>query len=91
MPLSIRHDIAAQRFEVEVDGERCELDYRVSGGVMTITHTGVPSAVGGRGIAGELVAAAFAAAAASGWKVNPACSYAAGWAQRHPEVAQLLA
>jgi predicted GNAT family acetyltransferase len=52
MPLSIRHDIAAQRFEVEVDGERCELDYRVSGGVMTITHTGVPSAVGGRGIAG---------------------------------------
>jgi predicted GNAT family acetyltransferase len=38
-----------------------------------------------------VVAAEFAAAAASGWKVNPACSYAAGWAQRHPEVAQLLA
>ncbi len=88
--VSIQHDAADRRFEACVDGHRCELDYALADGVMTITHTGVPAAVGGRGIAGELVAAAFAAARAAGWKVRPACSYAAGYAQRHPELADLL-
>lgn len=88
--LSIHHDFDAHRFETSVDGHRCELDYELADDVMTITHTGVPAAVGGRGIAGKLVAAAFAAARAAGWKVRPACSYAAGYAQRHPELADLL-
>jgi len=88
--LSIHHDTAAHRFEACVDRYSCELDYALADGVMTITHTGVPAAVGGRGIAGELVAAAFAASRVAGWKVRPACSYAAGYAQRHPELAPLL-
>lgn len=87
---SIHHDAAEHRFEACVDGQRCELDYALADGVMTITHTGVPAAVGGRGVAGELVAAAFAEARVAGWKVRPACSYAAGYAQRHPELADLL-
>lgn len=91
MTLEVRHDATAQRFQVVVDGHRCILEYRLAHGVMTITHTGVPPEVGGRGIAGELVAAAFATARAEGWKVKPACSYAAGWAPRHPEVTDLLA
>ena len=88
---AIRHDAGAHRFELIVDGHRCELDYGLADGVMTITHTGVPSAVEGRGIASRLVGAAFATAEAAGWKVRPACSYASVWAQRHPEVAHLIA
>ncbi len=88
--MDIQHNCAAQRFETTVDGHRSELDYQLTDDVMTITHTGVPAAVGGRGIAGELVAAAFAAARAAGWKVHPACSYAAGYAGRHPDLADLL-
>lgn len=88
--MDIHHDCTARRFEATVDGHRCEVDYQLADNVMTITHTGVPAAVGGRGLAGELVAAAFAAARAAGWKVHPACSYAAGYAQRHPELADLL-
>jgi len=90
-PLDIRHDLAAHRFTVTVDGVACVLDYRLEGTRMSITHTGVPEQVGGRGIASALVNAAFEAARAEGWKVAPACSYAAAWVLRHPEVATLLA
>jgi predicted GNAT family acetyltransferase len=90
MTYPIEHQSAAHRFAVVVDGHECELVYRFSDGVMKIVHTGVPSAVGGRGIAAELVRAAFDAARANGWKVVPACSYAAAWVERHGEYADLL-
>lgn len=95
MPFAIQHDRAAHRFETRVDGAKCELDYTLAAGltatVMTITHTGVPPEVGGRGIASALVQAAFDAARNEGWKVVPACSYAAVWIGRHPEYRALCA
>lgn len=87
----IQHDRGAQRFTTQVDGARCELDYTLAAAVMTITHTGVPAAVGGRGIAAALVQEAFATARSEGWKVVPACSYAAVWLERHAEYRDLLA
>ncbi|NNC24565.1 N-acetyltransferase, partial [Salinisphaera sp. USBA-960] len=68
-----------------------ELDYQLRGDQLVITHTGVPEAIGGRGIASDLVRAAFEYARGAGLKVWPACSYAAVWAERHPEYSQLLA
>lgn len=81
----VSHDRNTRRLEAHVDGASCVLDYRLDDGVMTITHTGVPSEVGGRGIASALVQAAFGVARDAGWKVVPACSYAAAWMRRHPE------
>jgi predicted GNAT family acetyltransferase len=72
-----------------VDDQLCELDYRLAGKVMTITHTGVPASVEGRGIASALTLAAMQTARAEGWKVVPACSYAAAWVRRHPEFADI--
>jgi hypothetical protein len=95
MSLAIQHDRAAHRFETDVDDHRCELDYTLTPGstppIMTITHTGVPAPVGGRGIAAALVEAALKTARNEGWLVVPACSYAAVWMQRHPEYRDLLA
>jgi predicted GNAT family acetyltransferase len=91
MTRNVQHHSSERRFEIIEDGHSCVLDYRLEAGIMTITHTGVPDAVGGRGIAGALVAAAFEAARREGWKVRPACSYAAAWAERHPAQADLLA
>jgi predicted GNAT family acetyltransferase len=87
---AIAHDAAARRFTVELDGHRAELEYQLHDGTLTITHTGVPEAIGGRGIASRLVEAAFAHARSAGLKVRPACSYAAAWVERHPEVTDLL-
>ncbi|MDQ3269741.1 MAG: N-acetyltransferase [Pseudomonadota bacterium] len=78
------------RFTVTVDGVQAHLDYRREDGRMTITHTIVPDEIGGRGIAGRLTRAAFEHARTQGWKVRPACSYAAAWAERHPEFADVL-
>src|SRR6202048_4225639 len=81
----INHDRDAHRFTTEVDGSRAELDYTLAGGVMTITHTGVPPAIGGRGIAAQLMEAALSAARAAGWSVIPACSYAKSYLDKHPQ------
>lgn len=90
MSFAIRHDRAARRFHTEVDGVPCVLEYGLVSAVMTITRTEVPAEVGGRGIASALVRAAMDAARAEGWKVVPACSYAAAWIQKHPEYLDLL-
>ncbi|WP_222564490.1 GNAT family N-acetyltransferase [Novilysobacter antarcticus] len=85
-----RHDVDAGRFILTVDGTDAVLDYQEEGGVMVITHTVVPSEIGGRGIAGQLVEAAFEHASRQEWKVRPECSYAAGWAKRHPAYLSLV-
>jgi len=82
---TINHDTGRHAFTTEVDGNRAELDYTLADGVMTITHTRVPPAIGGRGIAAQLMEAALSAARAAGWSVNPACSYAKAYLEKHPQ------
>jgi predicted GNAT family acetyltransferase len=82
---TISHDSVAHRFTTEVDGSHAELEYSLSGAVMAITHTRVPPAIGGRGVAAELMGAALAAARDAGWSVQPICSYAVAYMARHPE------
>ena len=93
MNLDIRHLALADHgsFQTTVDGLQCEADYRLAGRVMTITHTGVPAALGGRGIAAALTKAALDHARAAGWTVRPACSYARTYIERHPDMQSLLA
>jgi predicted GNAT family acetyltransferase len=81
--ISVEHNADVHQFTTSVDGHRGVLDYTQANGVMTITHTGVPSAIGGRGIAAELMGAALKVARAAGWKVDPACAYAAAYLRRH--------
>ncbi|KOR49194.1 acetyltransferase [Xanthomonas oryzae] len=85
------HDLAGQRFNIDTDGHRAELAYRREGEIMTITHMQVPDAIGGRGIAAVLVAAALDYARQSGLKVVPACSYADAYVRQHPQFQDLLA
>ena len=87
----ITHNAAASRFETIVDGHLCVADYQLDDGVMTMTHTLVPPALEGRGIAAALVAAALAHARTAGLRVRPACSYVARYMQRHRDTLDLLA
>lgn len=86
----VHHDPAARRLHTRVEGHEAELRYSLRDGRMVIDHTGVPDAIGGRGIAGILVKAALDLARARGWRVVPACSYSAAYVQRHPEYADLI-
>lgn len=89
--MDIRHDTDAQRFHTRVDGHEAEVEYELEGDVMLLTHTGVPQPIGGRGIAGDLVRAAFEHARREGLRVRPLCAYAAAWVKRHGEYTDLVA
>lgn len=89
-PGRVVHEPDARRFALELDGHLAVLEYTLEGQRLTITHTGVPGAIGGRGIAARLVEAAALHARGSGLRVRPACSYAADWFGKHPEFADVL-
>jgi predicted GNAT family acetyltransferase len=83
--MNVIHDQASHQFRTEVEGTRAVLDYTLTGSVMNITHTGVPPAIGGRGVAAELMKAALLVANERKWSVNPICSYAVAYMKKHPD------
>ena len=91
MTCDIQHDATSGRFTTTVDGQRGYVEYQRGDGTLVLTHTVVPAAIGGRGIAGELVKATLDFARSQGLKVVPQCSYAAGWIDKHPDYGDLLA
>ena len=80
---AIHHDIERHRFETEVDGHAGYVEYALDDGVLSINHTIVPKAIGGRGIAARLVQAVVDFAQARGLKIDPRCAYAEAWMRRH--------
>jgi predicted GNAT family acetyltransferase len=91
MDAKIEHHPDRAQFAAALNGGHGRLDYRLRPGVMTILHTEVDSALEGHGVAGALVQAALDHARANGLKVDPVCSYAGAYMQRHPEAMALRA
>lgn len=87
----IQHLPDIGRFESWVEGQRCELDYQRIGGTVHFTHTGVPRALEGRGLAAALVRHGLQWARQQQLQVVASCSYVATYMQRHPEWQDLLA
>jgi len=79
------------RFEIDVDGLVSYAEYTLGDGTITFTHTLVPEARRGRGIATQLVQAGLAAAQAQRRGVIPQCSMFSVYMRRHPETHALLA
>ena len=83
--ITVTHHPEKHCFEATVQGLRCMLDYRLDGRLVHMTHTYVPPALEGQGIAAQLVEAGLGWAQNQGLKVNPACSYVRNYLKRHPE------
>lgn len=73
------------RFTYVEGGHEAELVYRAGGGELILIHTGVPDALGGRGIGGRLVQAAVDRARETGETLVPWCPYARSWMEKHPD------
>jgi len=84
-------NVAASRFELEIDGHVAAAHYRRSPGLITFTHTEVPKALGGRGIGSRLAGGALDLVRAQGLKVVAQCAFIAGYLSKHPEYADLIA
>ena len=89
--IEVVHNAAESRFEARVKGLLCVCVYRLSDGVMRMTHTEVPPMLEGRGIAAQLVTATVDYARANDLKIAPLCSYVRAWIRRHPGAQDLLA
>lgn len=87
---AVTHNAPASRFEAMVGGRLAECAYRRQGDVLLLTHTEVPPAAQGRGVAAALVKATLDWARAEGLRVRPLCSYVAAYMRRHPETQDLL-
>jgi uncharacterized protein len=83
--IDVSHDQKAHRFTAQVEGHEAFLEYDLAGSIMSITHTRVPPAIGGRGVAAELMKTALAAANSNHWQVEPICSYAVSYMKRNPQ------
>lgn len=81
---AVRHNAAESRYELVLDGSLAVAAYLTrTDGARVLTHTYVPEALRGRGVAERLARAALADARAEGRKVVPECSYMARFIQRH--------
>lgn len=81
--MKINHLIDANRFETYIEGHTALVDYVVRDGALVIVHTFVPKPLKGRGIASELVKAAYEYADKEGLGCKATCSYALAWLEKH--------
>ena len=81
---------AAHRYEALVDGQLAVITYQRQDDRITFIHTGVPSPLEGRGIAGAMARVALEEARARHLQVIPRCPFVAAYIQRHREYADLV-
>jgi predicted GNAT family acetyltransferase len=92
MAREVRNNTEKKRFEMELDGGALAvLDYRLSDGMMTLTHTGVPPEHEGRGHGARLVQGALDQIRAQGLKIVVRCRFVDAFIDRHKEYADLKA
>ncbi|MGY4395060.1 putative GNAT family acetyltransferase [Sphingomonas sp. UYAg733] len=82
---------AENRYELQEAGELAFAAYERRGDVVVFTHTIVPQALEGRGIASRLVSHALDDVRAQGLKIDPQCAFVAAYLKRHPKECDLLA
>jgi predicted GNAT family acetyltransferase len=88
---TIDHNAGHSRYELRIEGTVVGVaNYIRSGDTVAITHTGVETALRGRGLAGELIDFALQDARRSGLKVLPHCSFVSDYIDKHPEYLELV-
>lgn len=83
--MTVRHNTAAGRYEMDTPHGVAIAVYRQQGGSRIFTHTEVPPADEGKGLGATIVRAALDDTKAQGFKIVPACSFVVAFVRRHPE------
>ena len=88
--LNVIHNLEHNSFEVHLDSHTAQLNYRMSGDTIIFTHTGVPSALEGRGIGSLLVKNGLEYAKNNKLKVQSLCWFVDKYIMRYAEYQQLI-
>mgnify|MGYP001385442366 CR=1 FL=1 len=87
--MDVIHDVNQHRFQISQPEGEAVLDYVPTGShQITFTHTFVPPALRGRGLAEALVKAGLGWAQQQSLDVKATCSYVLRYLERHPQPAR---
>ena len=81
------------RYVARIEGIAAEgeIEFTYPGpGIISANHTRVPEAMGGRGVAGALLAFMLDDARANGFRIVPVCPYVRVQYAKHPECSDLF-
>ncbi|ATL48135.1 GNAT family N-acetyltransferase [Chitinophaga caeni] len=81
----------ANQFEMRIDNKIAKIEYKITGDRIFLTHTEVPPALEGKGVAAILVEKVLHIVEERGLKLVPLCPYVASYLRRHPDWKRLLA
>ncbi len=82
--MHVRHDADTQRFLISTEHGEAILEYTADDEHVVFTHTFVPPALRGQGIAEALVRAGLAWAGETRRNITATCSYVVRYLERHP-------
>ncbi|MFW6137657.1 MAG: GNAT family N-acetyltransferase [Spirochaetota bacterium] len=89
--IPVRHEPAAKRFAVRLEGKIGYLSYeQKEQKTLDYAHVYVPPDFRGRGIAAELTRTALEYARNNGFSVIPSCPYVDSYIRKHPEYTDLV-
>ena len=88
--IAVVNNIAAGRFEANLEGRLAVAEYRLGDGVIEFVHTDVPRELEGRGVASQLARAGLDYARAAKLGVVPRCPFFAAWIGKHAEYQDLV-
>lgn len=77
------------RYEMTVDGATAYVTYVRQGDHITLMHTEVPAALGGRGIGSALARSVLDDIRHRGLRLTPECEFVAGFIKKNPAYADL--
>ena len=83
--VSVKHNPDENRFEVVVGDDIARIDYNRAGQNIIFTHTEVPVAFEGQGIASKMAYVAMEFAKNEGLKVQALCPFINKYVSEHPE------
>jgi predicted GNAT family acetyltransferase len=85
MDIPVFNNSERKQFEIKVDGETAELQYRFHEGQIWLMHTEVPKNLEGKGIASTLAHYGLEWAKENNMKAKVLCPLVAIYLKRHPE------
>jgi len=91
MGTEVIHEKENERFIMYSEGEESFVEYRINADEMNLYHTYTDPGLRGKGLAAQVVRAAFEYAKENNLKVVPTCSYVQAFVRRYDEYKELVA
>lgn len=89
--IPVSDNTGSNQFEMKVEGKLAKIEYTLKGDRIFLTHTEVPAALEGKGVASAMVEKVLQNIEERKLKLVPLCPYVASYLKRHPDWKRLLA